>query len=43
MKSKDGYPVDVTRNYLDALSGKITSDEFKRRMNVIETTNKMDL
>jgi len=43
MKSKDGYPVDVTRTYLDAMMGKITSVEFKRQMNVIETTNKMDL
>jgi len=43
MKSKDGYPVDVTRTYLDALMRKITPDEFKRQMRVIETTNKMDL
>jgi len=43
MKSKDGYPVNVTRTYIDALMGKITPEEFKRQMNVIETTNKMDL
>ena len=43
MKSKDGYPVDVTRTYLDALQNKITVAEYKRRMNVISTTNKMDL
>jgi hypothetical protein len=43
MKSKDGYPVDVTRIYLDALMKKITPDDFKAQMRVIETTNKSDL
>ena len=43
MKSKDGYPVDVTRTYIDALSGKITKDEFKRQMNVIKNSMKYDL
>ena len=43
MKSKDGYPVDVTRTYIDALSGKITPENFKAQMRLIETTNKCDL
>ena len=43
MKSKDGYEVDVTRTYCDALMGKITPENFKAQMRVIETTNKCDL
>ena len=43
MKSKDGYPVDVTRIYLDALMEKITPENFKAQMRVIETTNKSEL
>jgi hypothetical protein len=43
MKSKDGYPVDVTTIYLDALMKRITPENFKAQMRVIETTNKSDL
>lgn len=43
MKSKDGYPVDVTTIYLDALMKRITPENFKAQMRVIETTNKCDL
>ena len=43
MKSKDGYPVDVTRIYIDALAKRITPENFKAQMHVIQTTNKCDL
>ena len=40
IKSKDGYNVDVTRIYLNALQGKITNDEYKSQLNKITNTNK---
>ena len=43
MKSKDGYPVDVTTIYLDALMKRNTPENFKAQMHVIETTNKSEL
>ena len=43
MKSKDGYPVDVTRIYIDYLNKRITAANFNAQMRVIESTNKCDL
>ena len=40
IKSKDGYDVDVTRIYLNALQGKITNDEYKSQLKKITLTNK---
>ena len=40
IKSKDGYKVDVTTIYLNALQGKITPAEYKSQLDVITTTNK---
>lgn len=40
IKSKDGYDVDVTRIYLNALQGKITNDEYRSQLKKITLTNK---
>ena len=40
IKSKDGYNVDVTRIYLNALQNKITTEEYKSQLDVIANTNK---
>jgi len=40
IKSKDGYNVDVTRIYLNALSNKITTQEYKSQLDTIANTNK---
>ncbi len=40
IKSKDGYNVDVTRIYLNALQNKITPQEYKSQLDLIANTNK---
>lgn len=40
IKSKDGYPVDVTRIYLKALQKQITPQEYKSQLDAITNTNK---
>ena len=40
IKSKDGYNVDVTGIYLNALQNKITPQEYKNQLNTIVNTNK---
>ena len=40
IKSKDGYNVDVTGIYLNALQNKITPQEYKSQLDLIANTNK---
>ena len=40
IKSLDGYEVDVTRLYIQALQKIISVEEYRRQLNVIVTTNK---
>lgn len=40
IKSKDGYSVDVTRLYIQALSKEISLEEYKRELNIIANKNK---
>ena len=40
IKSLDGYEVDVTRLYIQALQKTISVEEYRRQLNVIVTTNK---
>tara|TARA_B100000073_G_scaffold331689_1_gene321382 strand:- start:620 stop:784 length:165 start_codon:yes stop_codon:yes gene_type:complete len=40
MKSKDGYDVDVTRLYIDALSKNISIEEYRKELDIIKNTNK---
>ena len=40
IKSKDGYDVDVTGIYLNALSKSISIEEYRQQLDVITSTNK---
>ena len=40
IKSLDGYEVDVTRLYIQALQKTISVEEYRRQLNIITTTNK---
>lgn len=40
IKSKDGYNVDVTGIYLNALQNKITPQEYKSQLDTIANTSK---
>ena len=40
IKSLDGYEVDVTRLYIQALQKTISVEEYRRQLNLIVTTNK---
>jgi len=40
IKSKDGYKVDVTRLYIQALSKEITPEDYKKELDYITSHNK---
>ena len=40
IKSKDGYPVDVTGIYIMALEGSINLDEYRAKLDEIANKNK---
>ena len=40
IKSKDGYNVDITGIYLNALQNKITPQEYKSQLDIITNANK---
>jgi len=40
IKSKDGYKVDVTRLYIQALSKEITPKKYKKELEYITSHNK---
>ena len=41
IKSKDGYKVDVSRLYFQALSKEITPEEYKNELDYITSHNKL--
>ena len=41
IKSKDGYKVDVTRLYIQALSKEITPEDYKNELDYITSHNKL--
>ena len=41
IKSKDGYKVDVSRLYFQALSKEITVEEYKNELDYITSHNKL--
>ena len=41
IKSKDGYKVDVTRLYFQALSKEITPEDYKKELEYITSHNKL--
>jgi len=41
IKSKDGYKVDVTRLYIQALSKEITPEEYRNELDYITSHNKL--
>ena len=41
IKSKDGYKVDVTRLYFQALSKEITPEDYKNELDYITSHNKL--
>ena len=43
IKSKDGYKVDVTRLYIQALSKEITPENYKKELEYITSHNKPQL
>ena len=43
IKSKDGYKVDVTRLYFQALSKEITVEEYRSELDYITSHNKPQL
>lgn len=40
VKSKDGYNVDVTRLYIQALSKEISIEKYRKELDLITSTNK---
>lgn len=40
IKSKDGYNVDVTRLYIQALSKEISIEKYRKELDLITSTNK---
>ena len=43
IKSKDGYKVDVTRLYIQALSKEISPEDYKKELEYITSHNKPQL
>ena len=41
IKSKDGYKVDVTRLYIQAMSKEITVEEYRNELDYITSHNKL--
>ena len=41
IKSKDGYKVDVTRLYIQALSKEISPEDYKNELDYITSHNKL--
>ncbi len=40
VKSLDGYPVDVTRLYIQALEKSVSVEDYRKELDLITSTNK---